>query len=280
MSFKEVPVNLFSTLFRGKEFSSLKKNIIRARMYVPVEDYLSVALLSSILVTVFCVIGFLLVKIFLPINILIILFALLLIPTCTFAIFYFYPNIKAWERGRKINVYLPYAIGYISSMAEIGVVPYVIFKTLAEAEESYGEVSREAKQIVRDVELLGYDLITALRNLAVTTPSTSFRTFIQGAITSVTSGGEMGRYFLTKAEEFMEENRRRYTDFISTLGIISEVYITGMVAGPLFIIVMFAAMTMVGGASPMTLAMIIYMFIPVGTLMFLLLIDSISPEKG
>ena len=132
--------------------------------------------------------------------------------------------------------------------------------------------------MVKDVELLGFDFISALRNLASVTPSTDMRAFIQGATTNALSGGEMGTYFISKARETMGENRKKFAEFIEALGLISEVYIIGLVAAPLLVIVMFAAMMMLGGASPMILMGIIYGFIPLGSMMFVLLTDILTPE--
>ena len=195
-----------------------------------------------------------------------------------FLLFILYPRIKAWERKAKINGRLPYAISWMSFMATTGVIPYQIFRKLAETEEFFGEISQEAKLVVKDVELLGFDFITALRNLSAATPSPNLRTFIQGAVTNALSGGEMGTYFVSKARESLEENRKQFTDFIETLGLISEVYIVGLVAAPLLVIVMFAAMMMLGGASPMVLMVIIYAVIPLGSVLFLLLTDAMTPE--
>jgi flagellar protein FlaJ len=88
----------------------------------------------------------------------------------------------------------------------------------------------------------------------------------------------MGDYFISKSQEAMEENRKKFNDFISTLSLISEVYIIGLVAAPLLIIIIFAAMMMLRGASPMMLMLIIYAFIPLGSLLFLLLTDALTPE--
>jgi flagellar protein FlaJ len=205
-------------------------------------------------------------------------FALLACCLVLFLLFILYPQVKGWERKLKIDGHLPYAICWMSFMATTGVTPYLIFRKLAETEEFFGEISHEAKLVVRDVELLGFDFISALRNLASTTPSTHLRTFVQGATTNALSGGEMGTYFVSKAEEAMEENRKQFTEFIATLGLLSEVYIVGLVAAPLLIVVMFAAMIMMGGASPVILMVIIYGYIPLGSLLFLLLTDVLTPE--
>ena len=49
----------------------------------------------------------------------------------------YYSKIISWERQGKIDRTLLYAIGYISSMASIGVIPYMIFKKLSDAEEAF-----------------------------------------------------------------------------------------------------------------------------------------------
>ncbi len=87
----------------------------------------------------------------------------------------------------------------------------------------------------------------------------------------------MGPYFIAKGQEYMEENRRRFADYINALGMLSEIYIIVIIAGPLFVIVMFAAMMMLSGASPMLLKIIVYAAIPLGSTMFILLADSLTP---
>jgi flagellar protein FlaJ len=303
MNAGNIALALFGNYYRGKRvrFSFLTNDLIKARKYITVEKLLSTAtlyslVLSSVFTTLTLALAALLFK-FVPIwrfiflrnavetNVLgilsdlgMVVFIVLACFVALFLFFIFYPRVMGWERKRKIDGHLSYAIGWMSFMAGIGVIPYVIFKKLAEAEEFFGEMSQEAKLVVKDVELLGFDFIRALHNLASVTPSQRLRTFIQGAVTNSQSGGEMGSYFMSKSQEAMEENRKLFTDFISTLGIISEVYIIGLVAAPIFIIIMLAAMMMLRGTSPVMLMAIIYGVIPIGSVMFLLVIDSLTPE--
>jgi len=296
-------LTLFGSYYRRKRprFSFLTNDLIKARRYITIERLLSTATLHSLVLSFVGVTMVLAAAAVLfnyaPIwryvfpgyglgtdlpgilaDIALVVFFTLLCFSVLFLLFILYPRVKGWERKGKIDGNLPYAISWMSFMATIGVIPYMIFKKLAEAEEFFGEVSQEAKLVVKDVELLGYDFIGALHNLASVTPSRRLRAFIQGAVTNSLSGGEMGTYFMGKSQEAMEENRKIFTDFISTLGMISEVYIIGLVAAPIFIIVMLAAMMMLRGTSPAILMVIIYGVIPMGSLMFLLLTDSLTPE--
>ena len=294
---------LFGGYYRKKRagFSFLTNDLIKARIYVPVERWLSTATLYSLVLALICVTLGLVVSALLfdyvPIwrffserytaetNLVgiladfgLIVFVALACFLVVFLSFILYPRIKGWERKRKIDGHLSYAITWMSFMATIGVIPYMIFRKLAQTEEFFGEVSQEAKLVVKDVDLLGFDFIRALRNLTSTTPSTQMRTFIQGAVTNALSGGEIGTYFISKARETMAENRKKFGEFIEALGLISEVYVIGLVAAPLLVIVMFAAMMMLGGASPMILMAIIYVFIPLGSMLFVLLTDALTPE--
>ena len=292
MNINEIAFGLFGTHFtrRRAKFSSLSENLMKARIYVPVEKWLSKAIFYSIVGVILALFVYFLLKVMLSFMLTDFSFSFglmdfILIPVgvlipfiSVFSGFYFFPQIKAWERKGKIESLLPYAIGYISSMASIGVIPYEIFKKLSEAGENYGEVSEEAKQIVRDVELLGFDFMAALRNLVMVTPSTQMRAFIQGAITTALSGGEMGPYFINRAREYMGERRRRYEDLTESLGAIAEFYVIGLVAAPLLLVVVLAIMCFLGGASLLMIAAITYLIIPLGSAAFILFIDTLSEK--
>ncbi|MBE0516087.1 MAG: type II secretion system F family protein [Methanophagales archaeon] len=287
----EIAYGIFGEYFRRRraKFDSVRENLIRARIYVPVERWLSTALFYSLIGAICVLFIYLLMKLMLSLilevdfsssfdllDFMLIPAGILLAFFSVFFGFYCLPNIKAWERRGKIEAFLPYAIGYISSMASIGVIPYEIFKKLSEMEGNYGEVSMEAKQIVRDVELLGLDFITALRNLATVTASQQMRSFLQGAVTTALTGGEMGPYFINAATMYMEERRRKYGDFITMLGLFAEFYVVGLVAAPLLIMVVMSIMCFLGTASLSLLAAIVYIIIPLGSAGFIFLIDLYS----
>lgn len=289
MDINEIAFDIFGDYFgrRREKFGSLRENLMKARIYIPMERWLSNAAFYSIIGVIFALFIYLLMKVMLSFilkpesvfgltDIILIPVVILIAFFSVFFSFYFLPQIKAWERKGKIEELLPYAIGYISSMAAIGVIPYEIFKKLSGMGENYGEVSNEAKQIVRDVELLGFDFITALRNLATVTASPQMRSFMQGAVTTTLSGGEMGSYFISASKMYMEERRRKYGDFITMLSLFAELYVVGLVAGPLLIVVVMSIMCFLGSASLATLAAIVYIIIPLGSTGFIFLIGMQS----
>ncbi len=289
-SIDRIAFRLFGGYFarRKAKYESLREELIKAKLYVPVEEWLAKAVLYSIIAAVCVAIVYLVMKyiiiamllkdefLFGSMDAAIIMGGILVSFFSTYFGFYSYPRLKSWERRGKIDRALPYAIGYISSMASIGVIPYEIFKKLSEAEDTYGEVSIEMKQVVRDVRLLGFDFLTALKNLATLTPSTKMRAFLQGAITTALSGGEMGSYFIKISEEYMKDRRLEYESFIEALGLYAEFYVVGLVVAPLLLVLVLSIMCFLGGASLELLGAIVYILIPLGTAGFIVLIGLSS----
>ena len=195
----------------------------------------------------------------------------------TFIAFLNYPKLVNSNRKQNIDTMLPYAVHYMSAMSGAGVIPVDIFSSLAR-NKIYGETAVEASYVVRDIKVLGNDLVQAMKNVASTTPSYRLQEFLQGAVTIVSSGGDLESFFRLKAEQFVIESRREQKEFLDTLGLIAETYVTAFVAGPLFLIVMMSVMTIMGGMDLMLMYLLIYLVIPVGSIVFVILVSSMTPE--
>ncbi len=189
-----------------------------------------------------------------------------------------YPGIMAGDRKRHIEQMLPYAINYMSAMSGAGVLPVDLFRSLSR-NDIYGEMAVEMKYLVRDLEIMGSNLLSAMKSLAMTTPSPMLQEFLQGAITVVTSGGELEPYFKVKTDQYIIENRQRQKEFLETLGLLGETYVTAFVAGPLFLIIVISIMSIMGGANMIFLYALVYGIVPIGSIMFIVLISTITPEE-
>jgi flagellar protein FlaJ len=166
----------------------------------------------------------------------------------TFFTIRYYPVLFNSTRKRNIDQMLPYAVHYMSAMSGAGVVPVDVFLSLAK-NPIYGEAAVEASYVVRDIKLMGYDLVHGLKTVAATTPSYKLQEFLQGAITIVSSGGDLESFLKLKANQFVVENMREQREFLETLGLIAETYVTAFIAGPLFLIVMISVMSIMGGGG-------------------------------
>ncbi|MCD6222960.1 MAG: type II secretion system F family protein [Thermoplasmata archaeon] len=272
---------------KSTQIEYIKRSLEKAFMEVRPEAYISFAWMNAIMGAIAGVILIFLypllstIGISLPPKILAILIpSPLLLAAMAYFITLMIPETKANSRKKDIENKLPYALNFIAALSTAGITPALIFKALGE-QKVYGEVSKEAAWIYRDIAIFSIDIITALRNAVKRTPSIRFQEFLQGAITTITSGGNLKNYFLAKAEEYMRENRRLQKEFLDTLGVLAESYVTVVVAGPLFLIIILSIMTLIGGggaSSTIILYLIAFVVLPVSHLGFALAISSMAPE--
>jgi len=178
-------------------------------------------------------------------------------------LYYMYtPLLTARSRGKKIDLHLPYALNFISAMSSAGITPTEIFKSLSK-QDIYGEIRDEALWIYRDVSLLGRDIISAIKANINRTPSMKFKEFLQGAVVTVQSGGALKPYFMTKADQYMRENRLVQKQLIESLGILAECYVTAAVAGILLIIVIIPLMMIISNVPADQLTTFAIVIVPV-----------------
>ena len=170
------------------------------------------------------------------------------------------PTSKAKSRGRKIDAKISSAMSFVSAMSSADVNIDQIFRELAR-QKIYGEVAEEAAWITRDTELLGVDILTALKDGATRTPSKRWQEFLQGVVTTATSGGQLKPYFLLKAEQFEQEHKLELLRRVETMGLMAETFVTAVVAFPLFLVIIIAIFAVIGGGSSF---LVLMLFIIVG----------------
>jgi flagellar protein FlaJ len=305
-SIQRLAFRLFG-IYAGKKrnkYAELRNALLTARMKVPFEVYLATAYLGAVLIGILAAVslGFFTWVFNIPGmityrgaapdfiitlsehalilgTILATIISFAVIGGITFVVFLIYPSYVAGNRKRNIDATLPYAINYVTAMSTAGIPPAEIFRQLGSS-TIYGESATEARFVSLEIDLYGRDLIDALRLVSSTTPSYRMKEFLQGAMGCISSGSNLTEYFRTKAEQYALENRQTQKMFLETLGLIAESYVTAMVAGPLFLIILQSIMSILSRQSqPVFLYIIIYLIIPFGSLGFVILISSMTPES-
>lgn len=193
------------------------------------------------------------------------------------------PAREAARRADMIEKYLPYAASYTAAMAAANATPSKIFRSLAMNKEIYADVSDDAAMVYRDVTLLGYDLITAMKLSVDRAASVWLTEFFQGMVGTLTAGGQLKLFFLNRAEHYMRENRTRLGMFLESIALLAESYIVVAVAMPLFLIVMLVIMFWVSGSgaqmSEGMLYGIVLGFIPMIHIAYAILVWTSSKEQ-
>ncbi len=264
----------------------LEEKLVQAHMRIRPEEYLAVVLLSTILAAVAMsiagvVIGYLLavsVDLYVGIGI-----GLVLPLAGTFGVNFLLkqsPASRASAREKDINKRLSPSMSFVAAMASADVNVDQIFKELAR-QKIYGEVAEEAAWITRDTDMLGVDILTAIRNGAQRTPSKRFQDFLQGVVTTATSGGQLKPYFLLKAEQYEKENKLETLRRIETMGLFAETYVTAVVAFPLFLVIVIAIFAIIGGGGGLLIELlwiIVALMVPAFQIMFIYLIYGLAQE--
>ena len=200
-----------------------------------------------------------------------------------FFVFYTYPSVMAGRRKANIDAALPFAATYMGTIASSGAAPSTMFKVLSQFKD-YGEVSKEAGKIHRDVEAFGMDLVGAIRKTAKRTPSEELKELLWGLDSVLTSGGNVGDYLHEKSRLFIAEFRRRLRQYSRTLSLLTEIYLTIVLVGSIFFILITGLMSIIGGGGEMTLTMafvqflIIFIFMPLVSVGFIILLKGITPS--
>lgn len=286
--FHQRSVRLFGNFVRDRfDLEKMHDPLLQSRIGMRTEAYLSYSLANALLVgagtlafvTLPGLIFLPLVGLGLtPMTVFGFLMAPLLFSGSTFLALYMTPASKAKSRRKDIDQKLPYALNYVAAMASAGVIPTEIFRSLSKQESIYSEISVEARYIYKDIRLHGVDIVTALKRASARSPSQKWKELLTGAITTVTSGGDLTVYFSNKAKRHMWENRQDQKGFLEVMGLMAETYVTAAVAGPLFLIVMLSIMTMLTGGGPGLLGIIIYFLLPVINFAFVFGIMNMIPE--
>ncbi len=263
-------------------FENLGKSLRKADMGVSLRMYLSMA----VTITIFAaILGFPLGIgiIYLFTNSIIWWVALLvgiLVPVATIVGFYVYPNYVAGNRKRSLESSLPTASSFIAAMASAGVAPDKAFLALAN-ENIKLEVAKEAEKITRNIEILGYDLLSALELAAENSPSRVYSSFLEGLVSVVISGGDLTSYLTNETKMLMREKVREEKEFIESLGVVAELFLVIGVVTPIFFVIMLAVLAIMSSESgtqgTILMALLTYVLIPIGMSVIIVLIDGMQP---
>jgi flagellar protein FlaJ len=191
------------------------------------------------------------------------------------------PRSMARVRKKRIDALMPVTIGFAATMASADIPIDHIFEVLSESSD-YGEVAREAKYIWISTSLFGKDIITAIKEAIVYTPSVKFSEFLQGIVTTVTSGGDLKDYLVTRARRYQSELNNEVKKNVDSIGIVAESYITVGVAFPLIMIIIIGVIAALSSSNPAALILILVFIVavmmPVLTIFFIYFLNSIVKE--
>ena len=262
--YKKISYKLFSSWVEKyiPYFESLKPDLKKANIKISLREYLSLAFMTSILVFILEFPFVFVITLFAP------GFSVLMGFIFSFSL--------------SIVFTLPFATLYLATISGSNAPPKTIFKILSEFED-YGEISKEAKEISKNIDLFGMNVTDALKKAASKSPSEDFKELLWGINTTISSGGDLSSYLHEKATVFMQDYRRRMTEYSQRMSTMLEIYITLIIVGSIFFIVMSSMISAFGiGQSFVELVvvsqfLVIFLGLPLISIGFIILLKKMSP---
>ncbi len=275
---------------QDKKYAKLESDLIKAHMLLRPQEYLAYVYFTTLIAAIGGVAGAVALIVIAMLELTGVMQIMMVMIGVAVAVFpplalYFIlpssPGSRAKKRAKDIDSHLASAMNFIASLSSADVTISTIFKELATRDE-YGEISKEAEWITRDTELLGKDILTAIADASKRSPSTKWQEFLQGVITTATSGGRLKPFFLIKSDEFEKEEKINLRKKMENLGLFAEIYVTVGVAFPLFLVVILAIMALINASSSgmvvMVLEITVVVMIPMIIFVFSYFMYSTSKE--
>jgi len=263
-------------------FEGLRPQLAKANLEVSLPEYVSMMFFTSIMVatSIMTIFGSFLVLTSGITGLFTAFIVSMVSLPASIILFYLYPSVRIKNRASKIRDTLPFATMYLSTLAGTGTSLPEIFKNLSQVEE-YGEVSKEAEQITRDIETFGMDVTEALKRAAERTPSEDFEELIWGINHVITTGGSLRDFLKQRSSKLMNDYERRVREFADNLSLLVEMYITVVVVGSIIFTSMSAVMSSFTAMEPSFIVAVqvvaIFVGLPIISGMFVLLVDGIAP---
>jgi len=227
-------LNTSTSLLKKGYFKNLENNLKKASIPFLSNSYLSMAFFSSLLAFLIGISAIILTAVVSPANLLKYTPIVIFLPLLTFFCFYFYPLTESQGIGQKIKNELPFVTLHMAAIAGSKIEPSQIFKIIAFGTE-YPNTRKEFIKIINQINLYGYDLVTALKNVSRNTPSEELAELLNGMATTISSGGDIKEFLNKRAETLFFEyrmDREKYTKEAETF---MDIYISIVIAAPMIL---------------------------------------------
>ena len=253
-------LNKSSEMIAGGRFADLRDDLRKSNMDILLETYVAMMFLTSIIA--FIASSFLFVfLIFFDINfigfsiglydgsivrrILTLIWIPFILPVVCFYLLYIYPSTERDSIEKKVNTELPFAVIHMSSISGSGISPQEIFKIIARSNE-YPTLGKEIKKVLNQINVYGYDLVTAITNVSKSTPSKKLAELFAGMSSTVNSGGDLSEFFEKRAESLMIDYRLEREKFSKLAETFMDIYISIVIAAPMIFMLLLVMINLTG----------------------------------
>lgn len=260
--------NIFARLFYSNKRFKLDQTLEVAAMKTYPDAYYSLIGLVFIIVLVALI----------PIAVLTGLYPILLSPLLVILIGALLPRIRAHDRAAKLDIEVPFAGTYITTMATGGLSPYDSLRRLSNS-ELMPNLAKSVRDIEVDVEIKGLDPVTAMEKSAQNLPSKEYRDLLLGYTSALRTGGDVVHYLLMRTETMFNDLANKVRNFGDRAAALMESYIALSILVTLSLTIIFMVSIVFssfwsGGFTPETFLLYGYLGVPTIAIAFIYLADS------
>jgi len=282
-------------LSKKKFFKPLKENLIKANMSIMPSSYISIILFTTLTILIISLILAVFLMFFkispeLPFISLVnepfftrflkvfwIVFAL---PVASFLLLYFYPNLEKRSIESRINQELPFVIIHMSAIAGSKIEPSKIFKIVISTKE-YPYTEREFVRLINEINVYGYDLVSALKDCADKSASKKLADLFKGLATTIVSGGSLIEFLDKRSQTLMLDYRLEREKNTKITETFMDIYISVVIAAPMILMLLLVLIKISNlgiGLSTGMLTFLIILGVSMINIIFLVFLHLKQPE--
>lgn len=267
--------NFSKNLAKKKLFLDLQRDIVKANMNFLLRSYISVMFfttLVSFIISIFVFLFFLffnigpelpiitLVSDGLGIRFLKVFWVLFAFPISTFIFMYFYPSLEKRSLGKKVDLELPFVTINMAAISGSMINPSKIFSIIISTKE-YPSTEKEFIKLMNSINVLGQDLVTALRNSSFNTASIKLSELFNGLATTIHSGGDLPKFFDERAKGLLFEYHLEKEKSAKAAETFMDIYISVVIAAPMILMLLLMMMRISGLGIQISTGLITLMMI-------------------
>ncbi len=283
-----------SDLLKRGYFNSLNMNLRKANINFLTSTYLSISLLTSVIgifIGLFLAVFFTIFTLALEVpfitlyggsilmRILAVIWLIPAVPLAIFGAFYYYPSAEKSSLAGKIDSELPFVVLHMGSISGSGVEPTQIFKIVGLSKE-YPNTRNEIRKLLNQLNVYGYDLVTALKNVALVTPSVKLSELLSGLATTISSGGDLKTFFEKRGDTLLLNYRLEREKFTRVAETFMDIYISVVIATPMILLLLLVLISVSGvdiGLSVSQLTVVILFTVALINVLFLWMLGLKQP---
>jgi flagellar protein FlaJ len=180
---------------------------------------------------------------------------LFVVPIVTFLTMYIYPSLEKKSAGEMIDIELPFATIHMASIAGSMINPIKIFEIINTTKE-YPALEKEFTKMINEINIYGYDLVSALKNTAKNSPSKKLSELLNGLATTLNSGGDLPKFFEERSQTLLFNYRIQQQKDAKAAETAMDMYISLLIAAPMILMLLMMIMKLSGLGIAMSVSMI------------------------